>query len=87
MLRAIQRYIAEHKEKEKGGGFVPQWQHGSTFFNSGYVDYLDENYVHTHRNPQSEGSGQSAFMHYENERNTDWNDVFLKAWLLQEEGF
>lgn len=41
MERAIKRYIDE-LEKDK------DWrkpQNGSTFFNSGYVDYLDENYV------------------------------------------
>ena len=39
--RAIKRYVADW-EKEK------EWrkqQNGSTFFNSGYVDYLDANYV------------------------------------------
>lgn len=39
MLRAIRRYLADLKKDE--------WrkpQNGSTFFNSGYVDYLDENY-------------------------------------------
>lgn len=39
MLRAIARYLAGLKKDE--------WrkpQNGSTFFNSGYVDYLDENY-------------------------------------------
>ena len=39
MLRAIRRYLSDLKKDE--------WrkpQNGSTFFNSGYVDYLDENY-------------------------------------------
>jgi len=41
MVRAIDRYKAE-LEKDK------DWrkpQNGSTFFNSGYIDYLDTNYV------------------------------------------
>lgn len=41
MVRAIERYKAE-LEKDS------DWrkpQNGSTFFNSGYVDYLDDNYV------------------------------------------
>lgn len=41
LSRAIERYIKE-LEKDK------DWrkpQNGSTFFNSGYVDYLDNNYV------------------------------------------
>ncbi len=40
MVRAIDRYMMD-LEKDK------EWrkpQNGSTFFNSGYVDYLDENY-------------------------------------------
>lgn len=37
ICRCIERYKAS-KEDWKA------WQHGSTFFNSGYVDYLDENY-------------------------------------------
>lgn len=41
MNKAIERYIAELKRDA-------DWrkpQNGSTFFNSGYVDYLDENFV------------------------------------------
>lgn len=37
LSRAIERYKAEHNE-------VQYMQNGSTFFTSGYVDYLDENY-------------------------------------------
>ena len=40
MTRAIERYLAELK---KDGWRKPQ--NGSTFFNSGYIDYLDANYV------------------------------------------
>ena len=39
ITRAIERYIQELKKED--------WrkpQYGSTFFNSGYIDYLDENY-------------------------------------------
>jgi hypothetical protein len=39
MTRAIERYIEAKKGTEKQ--FLKQ---GSTFFNSGYVDYLDDNY-------------------------------------------
>lgn len=47
MERAINRYLTELKKDAS-------WrkpQNGSTFFNSGYVDYLDENYV-----PSTEGN-------------------------------
>ena len=43
--KCLDRYIAEQNEKKELGVFCPEWQHGSTFFNSGYVDYLDENYL------------------------------------------
>ncbi len=39
-MRCIERYLLDLKRDE--------WrkpQNGSTFFNSGYVDYLDENYT------------------------------------------
>ena len=35
--KCIDRYKATKEDWKK-------WQHGSTFFNSGYVDYLDENF-------------------------------------------
>lgn len=37
--RAIQRCCMHNKDKDK-----QYWQNGSTFFNSGYIDFLDENY-------------------------------------------
>lgn len=40
--RCVERFVAdmesEHRDKK-------YWMHGSTFFNSGYVDYLDCNYA------------------------------------------
>ena len=38
--RAIDRYLEDLKKDE-----WRQAQNGSTFFNSGYIDYLDENYT------------------------------------------
>ena len=83
MTRAIQRYIQEHDTKQRNGEFVPYWQNGSTFFNSGYVDYLDENYVAAPKEP-AHSSPNSSFYSCE-QSDTDWNDVFYKAMLLQEE--
>lgn len=40
MQRCVERYVAEIK----ASGKEKYMQHGSTFFNSGYVDYLDDNY-------------------------------------------
>ena len=42
--RAIQRYIA-YVEQTRKSKFALEYKNGSTFFNKGYVDYLDENYV------------------------------------------
>ena len=38
MHRALERYKADKPDWQ-------QWQHGSTFFNSGYLDYLDAAYL------------------------------------------
>lgn len=40
LKRCVERYVAEIKSSGK----EKYMMHGSTFFNSGYVDYLDENY-------------------------------------------
>ena len=37
----IKKCIDRYKQSKKDW---QEWQHGSTFFNSGYVDYLDENF-------------------------------------------
>ena len=42
--RTIQRYI-DFVEKTRKSGFALEYKNGSTFFNKGYVDYLDENYI------------------------------------------
>lgn len=42
MSRAVQRYVSE---MERDNVEKKYWKHGSTFFNSGYVDYLDKNYT------------------------------------------
>lgn len=65
LLRAIERYKAE-LEKDS------DWrkpQNGSTFFNSGYVDYLDENYVPSERQKKKSYSGISERLAEETERN------------------
>lgn len=49
LSRAIERYKAEHSE-------IQYMQYGSTFFTSGYVDYLDENYSKLPDNKKSRQS-------------------------------
>ena len=43
--RCINRYEDYVKEERKKGFKDLKYQNGSTFFNSGYVDYLDENVI------------------------------------------
>jgi hypothetical protein len=48
MIRAIERYkryVSTQKDLS--------YQYGSTFFNSGYIDYLDENYVEKEDKPNN----------------------------------
>lgn len=45
-LRCIDRYVEEVEEKRKSFPEL-KYQYGSTFYNSGYVDYLDVNYKDT----------------------------------------
>jgi len=57
MCRAISRYLAE-LEKDK------DWrkpQNGSTFFNSGYIDYLDANYQPSEKMPNLKRNGFNDF--------------------------
>lgn len=46
MLRAIDRYVSECKEQGR------YYKNGSTFFNSGYLDYLDDIYTPISESPQ-----------------------------------
>lgn len=39
--RCVERFVADMEEQHRDKKY---WMYGSTFFNSGYVDYLDENY-------------------------------------------
>ena len=62
MERAIKRYAKEHTDFQ-------YMQMGSTFFNSGYVDYLDENYTDL---PTDKKKGSF------DQRNYDYNDLEAK---------
>lgn len=54
--RCITRYIDEVEKKRLNGFKELQYQNGSTFFNSGYVDYLDENYKEMKENGEHRGN-------------------------------
>lgn len=75
MSRAIERYKAEW-EKENDWRKL---QNGSTFFNSGYVDYLDANFIPSARQQhrsQGPASQFNQFMH------TDYDFEALEKELL-----
>ena len=52
MQRALSRYLSDLKREN--------WrkpQNGSTFFTSGYIDYLDSNYAPAPEQPRSRAAG------------------------------
>jgi len=81
MMRAIQRYVDEHNARERSGAFTPNWKNGSTFFNSGYLDYLDENYSPA---PVENQVRHNNFQNFESS-GTDWDAVSDQIILAQEE--
>ena len=54
LLRAIERYKSDKPDWQN-------WQNGSTFFNSGYLDYLDDEYV----KPNKEVSNNNNYVRME----------------------
>lgn len=65
MSRAIDRYLAELKKDS--------WRHpqnGSTFFNSGYVDYLDANYMPGQKDRKI--TGENQFNNFQQQNNYDF---------------
>ena len=52
MLRAIERYKKENTD-------IKYMQNGSTFFTSGFIDYLDENYEEIKQTPQKPNQSPS----------------------------
>ena len=84
LLKAIERYRAE-LAKDSGWRRA---QNGSTFFNSGYVDYLDDNFVPDKPiPPKSSSGGANRFCNFE-QRDTDY-DAMVAAEarkMIQENG-
>lgn len=85
LLKAIERYRAE-LAKDSGWRRA---QNGSTFFNSGNVDYLDGNFVPDKERPAEKKSAgaPNRFRNFE-QRNTDYDSMVIDqtlAWLKKEE--
>ena len=70
MVRAIDRYKADLARDN--------WrkpQNGSTFFHSGYVDYLDENYTPPDPKSRTAGSAKTNKFNNFSQRNYDYNEL------------
>lgn len=84
LLKAIERYRAE-LAKDSGWRRA---QNGSTFFNSGYVDYLDGNFVPDKERPAVQKNGTPNRFHNFEQRDTDYDSMVIGqtlAWLKNEE--
>ncbi len=70
--RAIDRYKDSVKFEREHGFKELKYQNGSTFFNSGYLDYLDENY----EPPQQDSISSNPFLNDLNnyQENAEWLD-------------
>ena len=70
MVRAIDRYKADLARDS--------WrkpQNGSTFFYSGYIDYLDKNYTPPDPKSRTAGSAKTNKFNNFNQRNYDYNEL------------
>ena len=70
LVKAIERYSLELQKDA-------DWrkaQYGSTFFNSGYVDYLDENYVPGKTETPKPKPKQNAFNNFD-QRQYDYDEL------------
>ena len=70
MVRAIDRYKADLARDN--------WrkpQNGSTFFHSGYIDYLDENYTPPDPKSRTAGSAKTNKFNNFSQRNYDYNEL------------
>lgn len=70
--RCVNRFVktmeSEHRDKQ-------YWMHGSTFFNSGYVDYLDKNWTDTeHSIKANKPVPKNKFTGFE-QREYDFDDI------------
>lgn len=76
MIRAIERY-RQYVDNQSD----LQYQYGSTFFNSGYVDYIDENYAPNDEKPKK----QNARNRFDNFESRSYDIDSLEQKLLDAE--
>ena len=71
MHRAIHRYLTELKKDA-------DWrkpQNGSTFFNSGYVDYLDANFEPQERQPVNSSNKTADMLEQSYDMMKEWSET------------
>ena len=85
LTRALNRYLEERKKKEQRGDFCPPWKNGSTWFNSGYLDYLDENYQPAPVDPPKRSGTGSGLLNFE-QSGTDYDAIADQIWMKEHEG-
>lgn len=71
MARAIERYKKDVQQK-RATGFSLAYQYGSTFFTSGYHDYLDDAYDTTQQEQTAQGTAQHH-QHHRQPRKTGFH--------------
>lgn len=72
MQQCIERFMTDMQQEQRDTKY---WMHGSTFFNSGYIDYLDGNYVPGKKVIQK--PKRNSFNNF-NQRQYDYNDLEKK---------
>lgn len=77
LKRATQRYI-DFVEQTRNNGFALEYKNGSTFFNNGYVDYLDSNYTPNTVKHNKKQSNQVNKFHNFEQRTSDYTETELE---------
>lgn len=82
VLLAIRRYKTEI---ERNGTDMQYIQHGSTFFNGGYLDYLSDNWQPPERKKALAMQKQTAAHSYDARSSVDYSNVFTQLDELEDE--
>jgi len=86
-VRCIERYILTVETKRENGFTQLNYQHGSTFFKSGYADFLDAHYVPVEKkSPKPVGNGFHNFSGGEDEYSDEELEVILGSRALTRDG-
>lgn len=76
--RCIKRYITYVKKRQETDFADLKFQNGSTFFNTGYIDYLDSNFQEYIPEKPKQKSKTTTFNNY-NQRDYDYDELEKKS--------